>query len=299
MRMSQPKTQSRDIVTNTLWVWLRFLKRFKPSGNGSINQVKIWVIVNEGSWDPFSHTSTWCTWSELLIQKLVLQMRIHLPLLQASKNVLLIKVTHQAPFCSCCRERKGERDTYKGPFFPLFLDRCLKRDWWVRWLPSLCWCSNRQLLRIWAKYRLNLIEFSSTVALSNLWTVSQAWTMSQALEAGWHLCWSCTKSLLLGIGHWVPQASLQRELAPSVRVSGTSTSAYLTLFRLLRSDSEEGHVPVPWCRSWGTSLCLLLSLGVFLFYSHLPTLHTWLMLNTAHPSGNVTFIFSREMVLQS
>lgn len=169
--MSQPKTQSRDTVTNTLWVWLRFLKRFKLSGNGSINQVKIWVIVNEGSWDPFSHTSTWCTWSELLIQKLVLQMRIHLPLLQASKNVLLIKVTHQAPFCSCCRERKGERDTYKGPFFPLFLDRCLKRDWWVRWLPSLCWCSNRQLLRIWAKYRLNFIEFSSTVALSNLWTV--------------------------------------------------------------------------------------------------------------------------------
>lgn len=90
-------------------------------------------------------------------------MRIHVPLLQASKNVLLIKISHQAPFCSCCRERKDERDTYKEPFFPLFLDRGLKREWWVRWLPSFCWCSYRHLLRISAKYRLSLIE-SSTVA---------------------------------------------------------------------------------------------------------------------------------------
>lgn len=127
-------------------------------------------------------------------------MRIYLALLQSSKNVLLIKVSHQAPFCSCCREGKDERDTHKGPFFPLLLDRCLKRDWWVRWLPLFCWCSYRQLLVIWAKYRLSLMG-SSAVALSNLWAVSQAWTMSQSLEAGWHLCWSCTKSLLLDVGH--------------------------------------------------------------------------------------------------
>lgn len=90
--------------------WLSLLKRFRLSGNGFTNQVKMWIIVNEGSWDPFRTTS--CTQPELLGQRLVCQMRIHLPLLQTSKNVLLTYVRHQTPFYSWCRERKDERERH-------------------------------------------------------------------------------------------------------------------------------------------------------------------------------------------
>lgn len=61
---------------DTAAFWFSLLKRFRLNGNSFTDQVKMWTIVNEVSWDPFSPTSFTC--SELKGQRLVLQMRIHL-----------------------------------------------------------------------------------------------------------------------------------------------------------------------------------------------------------------------------
>lgn len=68
------------------------------------------------------------------------------------------------------QREKGWEVHLQRTILPTFLRLSLEMGCWMRWLPLFCWCNYRQPLGICSKYRLSLIK-SSTIALSNLWTV--------------------------------------------------------------------------------------------------------------------------------
>lgn len=160
------------------------------------------------------------------------------------------------------------------------------------WDDLFCQGSYRQPLGIHPKYRLSLIK-SSTIALSNLWTVFLKLKQRPRLLRQDDTCADLVQShccLVLGIDR------LQHHFRGSwPHQQGSEAHPHVCEFNLIQ-DAQKWQrgksctcSPVWELGSWLVSFAFFFLF--ILFYSHLPTLHTWLMLNTARPLGNVTFIF--------